>query len=59
MTAVSIGKYVATEASKKCDAFIYRFKPTFGLVDPENGEAEILRNLGNYLPTGVTQISHI
>jgi hypothetical protein len=47
ITAVSIGKYAATEASKKCAAFIYRFKPSFGLVDPENGETEILRNLGN------------
>jgi hypothetical protein len=57
MTAVSFGKYVATETSKKCAAFIYRFKPSFGIVDPEDGEAEILQNLGNYLPKGVAQRS--
>ena len=57
MTVVSIGKYVATEASKKCAAFIYRVKPSFGLVDPEDGEGEILQNLVNYLPAGVSQHS--
>jgi len=31
--------------------------PPLGLVDPEDGEAEILRNLGKYLPTGVAQRS--
>jgi len=31
--------------------------PSLELVDPEDGEAEFLRNISNYLPTGVAQRS--
>jgi len=31
--------------------------PSLGLFDPEDGKAEILRNIGNYLPTGMAQRS--